>query len=355
MLLLLLRHARTRARQAAPILPLLLLPLLLLLACLSPSPAAASDLHRLEQNINHDVNKVDFSSVFSLAENVGVSYSLAFVSASDTTINTNMASTYRMRLENGTSYRCGVVGPDAADAPRQRMKRGATKQSLVDMQRVAREVIDGMGAWCATKTEGFWTYEYCYGGDRAGGVARQFHVVQAAEVQLFPAPVVDVLGKTDFVLGRDCVWELGKGPLKFDPLQKGTNGGRGKGDVLALGYFDGMTERTDRPRPSGIPAAAVSDAKYVWDACGGGETCEFAPGWAGYGTAVHGKPRETQVRYGCGPSEKPVLVDVQEPSSCRYVFDVRFKALCDVGGLVGDVLPVRQIECWEDEKTSGKL
>ena len=259
---------------------------------------------------------------------------------SDTTINTNMAKTYDMTLHNGTVYRCGVVGPGASDVPRSRGEGHTVVTTSVEKtQARAREVLDGIGGWCAYRVEGWWTYEVCYerggkGEATSGGksTVRQFHMVAEGET-------VEDTGKTDFMLGKDCTLAR-----PFDPLSKesaGTN-------KATLGYFDGMSEQSTKQRLSGMHGFK-GHSKYVWDVCKGGDMCEFEEGWAGYGSAVHGAPREVEVRYGCGPSELPQLVDVQEPSSCRYVFDVRFKGLCEVEGLVGEVVPVRQIECFRVE------
>ena len=299
--------------------------------------SCASASYKLEELIDWDAAP-DFSETFSLSESV--SYSLGFVQALDTTINTNMAKTYDMTLSNGTVYRCGVVGPGASETPRHGEGRSSTTSSVEKTQVEARAALDAVGGWCAYRIEGWWTYEVCYdresdmepstGPKRAKKTSRvrQFHAVPEGT----DPEEVKEMGKIDFVLGQDCTMAR-----PFEPLGKA---GMGKtGTKALLGYFDGKEERSDKRRSSGV-RGSKGHSKYVWDVCGSGDTCEFEPGWAGYGSAIHGAPREVEVRYGCGPSEKPLLVDVKEPSSCRYVFDVRFKALCEVDGLVGDVLPV---------------
>lgn len=316
----------------------------------------ASGSYKLEDAIDWSAMP-DFGETFSTS--LSVSYSLGFVDASDTTINTNMAKTYEMKLENGAAYRCGVVGPGASETPRYMDEGGSaadmSASSLEKTQARARAVLDGMGGWCALRVEGFWTYEVCY--DRESDVerihvpaetdpkkakkakkmhrVRQFHLVPEGT----DAEEVKKLGKIDFVLGQDCRLARPSEPL-------GKPGMGTTGTTALLGYFDGTVERSEKRRPSGM-SGSKGHTKYVWDVCGKGDICEFEPGWAGYGSAVHGAPREVEVRYGCGPSERPLLVDVKEPSSCRYVFDVRFQAMCGVEGLSGDVLPVRQIECFQ--------
>lgn len=296
----------------------------------------------------------DFSETFSLSQSVR--YSLGFVDASDTTINTNMAKTYEMKLANGTVYRCGVVGPGASETPRHvdegRSVTELNASSLEKTQARARAALDGMGGWCALRIEGFWTYEVCYdresdverinpsetdseGAKKKLHMVRQFHLVPPGT----DPEAVKKLGKLDFTLGQDCTLARPGEPPGKPGMGKG-------GSTALLGYFDGTSERSEKRRSSGM-SGLKGHTKYVWDVCGKGDTCEFEPGWAGYGSDVHGAPREVEVRYGCGPSEQPLLVDVKEPSSCRYVFEVRFKALCEVDGLSGDVLPLRQIECFQ--------
>lgn len=151
-----------------------------------------------------------------------------------------------------------------------------------------RSVLDSLGDWCAYRIDGWWTYEICY---RQG--IRQFHT--DTEVKKVTS---------EFLLGK-------------------------------------YPETLDTPLIVEGDEGDVSHHNYASDVCGEGHVCDVGDRF--------GAKREVEVRYWCGTSKKPVVVDVREPKSCHYVFDVQIAALCNLPGMQRDVaVPGRHIECWQE-------
>eukprot|EP00889_Picochlorum_renovo_P003399 jgi/Picre1/30429/NNA_005793.t1 len=150
-----------------------------------------------------------------------------------------------------------------------------------------RSALESLGDWCAYRIDGWWTYELCY---RQG--IRQFHTdTETSKVT------------SEFLLGK-------------------------------------YPETLDAPTIVEGDEGDASQHNYASDVCGEGHVCDV-------GDRL-GAKREVEVRYWCGTSKKPIVVDVREPKSCHYVFDVQTAAICNLPGMERDVaVPARQIECWQ--------
>lgn len=75
---------------------------------------------------------------------------------------------------------------------------------------------------------------------------------------------------------------------------------------------------------------------YVTQAFVGGDECDVASGK---------QNRTVEARLSCGESIKPKLVDVQEPESCKYIFDVRVASLCQHPKLASNKKQNKVIQC----------
>lgn len=237
----------------------------------------------------------DLSGAFSLEQELGVKYSIGFLpydgaaSSSDHQSSEN-EEVMRLMMHNGTLYDCRVVSS--------KNQTNEGQQEDIDVtatMREARNVLDSIPEWCAYRVEGWWTYEVCY-----GKKVRQYHLDSKNGNEV----------SSDFLLGR---YSESLGDLILKDVNSNSSDWSG----------------------------ADSSDVYVADICEEGDVCDLED----VGGPV-GMKRRVEVRYYCGASLRPMLVDVKEPRSCHYIFDVRIASLCSVSGLsTRSNIPLRQIEC----------
>ena len=253
---------------------------------------------------------VDLTGVFSMEQELGVQYSIGFLPATEGVrgeeespteeegqTSTSDEPVYTMTLHNGTMYRCRAVsetlplGGDTSDSAveEEQGEEGSSHSKSI------RSVLNSLGDWCAYRVEGWWTYELCY-----KKKIRQYHMDPQTQA-----------ATEEYVLGRypDVIEE-------FTVSENGTH--------VDIGVDVG------------------SGRKFVADTCARGDVCDLES----VGSLVK-QERQIEVRYSCGPSVRPMIMNVQESKICHYVMDVRMSSMCNVPELrtVAD-LPKRQIECW---------
>lgn len=197
-----------------------------------------------------------------------------------------------MMLENGTRYECDLGGTafeGSLEEPAQNEEKYEVREEgaleSADLQSV-EEIIDSLSPpWCAYRVEGWWTYEICH-----KNMTRQYHTSAEGVVE------------TNFLLGN---YTKEHGSLQSP---------RSDDDWLAETNL------------------------FVSQVFVDGDPCDVAE--------YEGKKRSTEVRYSCGTSRRPMLVDVQELQSCSYIFDVRLSGLCGHPALTRKVnKPQRLIKC----------
>ena len=196
-----------------------------------------------------------------------------------------------MMLENGTRYECDLGGKaDEGSADKifqdKNIEEGREEGDLesADVQSI-EEIIDSLSPWCAYRVEGWWTYEICH-----KNMTRQYHTSAEGTVE------------TDILLGN---YTKEHGSLQSP---------RSDDDWLAETNL------------------------FVSQLFVDGDPCDVAE--------YEGNKRHTEVRYSCGASRRPMLVDVQEPQSCSYIFDVRLSGLCGHPALTRKTnKPERMIKC----------
>lgn len=245
-------------------------------------------------NTNRGVNLIttsgiDLSGAFSLEQELGVKYSIGMLPKDGeplTDSESKNGEIIRLRMENGTQFDCRLVDDEQ-------------KETEVDVDpetiiQEARKVLDASPEWCTYRIEGWWTYEVCY-----NKKVRQYHVDEKNGNAV----------ASDFLLGRYS-----------DPLGN-------------------LSIKNDKN--ASIWNSIDSGDFYVADICEEGDVCDLEE----VGGPL-GMKRTVEVRYYCGTSARPMLVDVKEPQSCHYIFDVRMSSLCSVPGLSSKVkVPLRQFEC----------
>jgi len=250
---------------------------------------------------------VDLSGVFSMDQELGVQYSIGFLPATEgeqgekeSPMSDDDNSIYTMTLHNGTVYRCRAVSEALPSASWDTSDTAVEEEQGEDQgsghNKSIRSVLNSLGDWCAYRVEGWWTYELCY-----KKKIRQYHLDSQTQT-----------ATEEYVLGKypDVIEE-------FNVSDNGT--------LVDIGVDLG------------------SGRKFVADTCARGDVCDLES----VGSLVK-QERQIEVRYSCGPSDRPMIMDVQESKICHYIMDVRMSSLCNVTELrtVAD-LPKRQIECWQ--------
>lgn len=231
---------------------------------------------------------IDLSGAFSLEQELGVKYSIGFLPHDGKPLYNGGEDMMQLTMENGTLFDCRVVDDGNPEEP------SGGDVDPEETMREARKVLDSSSDWCAYRVEGWWTYEVCY-----KKKVRQYHV-------------------------------------------DGQNGNDVASDFLLGKYADPLMDlhMKDAKNVSDWNGVESSDF-YVADMCDEGDVCDLQE----VGGPL-GMKRTVEVRYYCGSSSRPMLVDVKEPRSCHYIFDVRMASLCSVPGLSSKVhVPLRQIEC----------
>ena len=245
--------------------------------------------------------------MFSVEQELGVQYSIGFLPATEGeqgekeshTTPDDDTSIYTMTLHNGTVYRCRAVSealPLAGDTSDTAVEEEQGEDQGSGHNKSIRSVLNSLGDWCAYRVEGWWTYELCY-----KKKIRQYHL----DSQTQTATEEYVLGKYPDVIEEFSVFDNGT------HVDIGVDLGSGR--------------------------------KFVSDTCARGDVCDLES----VGSLVK-QERQIEVRYSCGPSDRPMIVDVQESKICHYIMDVRMSSMCNITELrtVAD-LPKRQIECWQ--------
>jgi hypothetical protein len=231
---------------------------------------------------------IDLSGAFTLEQELGVKYSIGLLPYDGKPLSDGNrdGDIIQLKSENGTLFDCHVVDEE---------KSGETREPDAETTITeARRVLDSLSNWCAYRVEGWWTYEVCY-----KKKVRQYHV--------------------DVVNGNDV-----------------------SADFLLGTYSDMLVDLSmkDIKNTSEWDGSDSSDV-FVSDLCDNGDVCDLEE----VGGPL-GMKRTVEVRYYCGSSVQPMLVDVKEPRSCHYIFDVRMASLCSVPGLTSKIhVPLRQIEC----------
>jgi protein OS-9 len=271
----------------------------LLLCYQTPSYAIDTSFHGA-------IKIIDLSSVPSLSINVredGDDTESFVIGIADGPSNVQFSDASRnisITASDGEEYLCHIPSATPSEYSNQNENASSShsahpspgqgiESKRKDDEKSPEELLDGLGSWCAYRSEDWWTYELCY-----KKYARQFHLEGGKAVD-------------QYVLGNFSAFA---------------------GDMSAIKVDD---------------AAADGPRKYIEQKYTYGAPCELTGG---------NRSVDVRFICGKG-SQQTTFVEAREPESCRYIFTISTPELCKHSQFQEPVTKFTSITCYPKKHPVG--
>lgn len=263
--------------------------------------------YAIDSSFHGAIKIIDLSSVPSLSINVredGDDTESFVIGIADRPSNVQFSDASRnisITASDGEEYLCHIPSatpseysnenenPSSLHSAHPSPGHGIESKSLRDDEKSPEELLDGLGSWCAYRSEDWWTYELCY-----KKFARQFHLEEGKAVD-------------QYVLGNFSAFT-------------------GDMSVIKVDY-----------------AAADGPRKYIEQKYTYGAPCELTGG---------NRSVDVRFICGKG-SQQTTFVEAREPESCRYIFTISTPELCKHSQFQEPVTKFTSITCFPKKHRVG--